>query len=132
MEKQHVRKCLIICETQLAGGLSLKKLKYFEVIKKFIINNYYYLLLSLLIIPLFFWLHLLQNICQQGVSRVCIIPYKDGSKAPIRLSGRGKPCLAFVCSGMFGLSITPKEKPFSTQFPFDKKTCTQKRGSGGN
>ena len=29
--EQHVRKSLVICATQLAGGLLLKKVKYFEV-----------------------------------------------------------------------------------------------------
>ena len=39
-----------------------------------------------------------------------IVPYNNGSKAPIRLSGRGRFCLAFARSGMFGLDIVPKEK----------------------
>ena len=39
-----------------------------------------------------------------------IVPYNDGSKAPIRLSGRGRSCLAFVRSGTFGLGIAPKEE----------------------
>ena len=30
-QEQHVRKSIAICATQLAGGLLLKKLKYFEV-----------------------------------------------------------------------------------------------------
>ena len=30
-QEKHVRKSLVICATQLAGGLLLKKLKYFEV-----------------------------------------------------------------------------------------------------
>ena len=30
-QEEHVRKSLVICATQLAGGLLLKKLKYFEV-----------------------------------------------------------------------------------------------------
>ena len=32
-----------------------------------------------------------------------------GSKAPIRLSGRGKSCLVHTKPGMFGLGIVPKE-----------------------
>ena len=39
-----------------------------------------------------------------------IVPYTNGSKTPIRLSGRGRSCLAFATSGMFGLGIAPKEK----------------------
>ena len=39
-----------------------------------------------------------------------IVPYKDGSKAPICLSVRGRSCLAFARSGIFGLDIAPKEK----------------------
>ena len=31
-QEQHVRKSLVICATQFAGGLLLKELKYFEVI----------------------------------------------------------------------------------------------------
>ena len=30
-QEQHVRKSIAICATQLAGGLLLKRLKYFEV-----------------------------------------------------------------------------------------------------
>ena len=45
------------------------------------------------------------------VRAACIIvPYNDGSKAPIRLSARGRSCPAFVRSEMFGLGIAPKEK----------------------
>ena len=45
------------------------------------------------------------------VRAACIIvPYNDGSKAPIRLSGRGRSSLAFARSGMFGLGIALKEK----------------------
>ena len=33
-QEQHVRKPSVICETQLAEGLVLKMLKYFEVILK--------------------------------------------------------------------------------------------------
>ena len=45
------------------------------------------------------------------VRAACIIvPYNDGSKAPIWLSGRGRSCLAFVRSWMFGLGIAPMEK----------------------
>ena len=29
-QEQHVRKSLVICTTQLAGGFLLKKLEYFE------------------------------------------------------------------------------------------------------
>ena len=39
-----------------------------------------------------------------------IVPYNNGSKAPIRLSGRGRSCLALVRSRIFGLGIAPKEK----------------------
>ena len=39
-----------------------------------------------------------------------IVPYNNGSKAPIRLSGRGRSILAFVRSGMFGQGIALKEK----------------------
>ena len=39
-----------------------------------------------------------------------MVPYNNGSKAPIRLSGRGRSCLAFARSGMFRLGIEPKEK----------------------
>ena len=39
-----------------------------------------------------------------------IIPYNDGSKAPIWLLGRGRCCLAFVRSGIIGLGIAPMEK----------------------
>ena len=39
-----------------------------------------------------------------------IVPYNDSSEAPIQLSGRGKSCLAFPRSGMFGLGTAPKEK----------------------
>ena len=39
-----------------------------------------------------------------------IVPYNDGSKKPIRLLRRGKSCLVFARSGMFALSIAPKEK----------------------
>ena len=39
-----------------------------------------------------------------------IVPYNDSPKAPIRLSGKGRSCLTFVRSGMFGLGIAPKEK----------------------
>ena len=39
-----------------------------------------------------------------------IVQYNDGSKAPIRLPGRGASCLAFVRSAKFGLGIAPKEK----------------------
>ena len=45
------------------------------------------------------------------VRAACIIvPQNDGLKAPIQLSGKGRSCLAFARSGMFGLSIAPKEK----------------------
>ena len=44
-----------------------------------------------------------------------IVPYNDGSKASIRLSGRVRSCLAFAGSRMFGLDIAPKEK-LSRQF----------------
>ena len=45
------------------------------------------------------------------VRAACIIvPYNDGCKAHTRLSGRGKPFLVFVRSGMFGIGIAPKEK----------------------
>ena len=36
LEYEHVRKSLATCATQLAGGLLLKKLKYFEVM----LNNF--------------------------------------------------------------------------------------------
>ena len=56
------------------------------------------------------------------VRATCIIvPYNDGSEAPIWLSERGRSCLAFAESGMFGLGMAPKEKrshlfkPFSIQ-----------------
>ena len=46
-----------------------------------------------------------------NVRAACVIAlYNDGSKVPIRLSGRGRSCLAFATFGMFGLSIAPKEK----------------------
>ena len=38
-----------------------------------------------------------------------IVPYNDGSEAPIPLSERGRSCLIFGRSGMFGLGIVPKE-----------------------
>ena len=45
------------------------------------------------------------------VRAACIIvPYNDGSKAPIWLSEKERPCLAFARSGMFGLGIMAKEK----------------------
>ena len=45
------------------------------------------------------------------VRSACIIVlYNDGLKAPIRLSGRGRSCLAFARFGMFGLGIAPKRK----------------------
>ena len=45
------------------------------------------------------------------VRAMCIIvPYNDGSKARIQLSGRERSCLAFATSGMFRLGIAPKEK----------------------
>ena len=56
------------------------------------------------------------------VRATCIIvPYNDGSEAPIWLLERARFCLAFTESGMFGLGIAPKEKrsrlfnPFSIQ-----------------
>ena len=45
------------------------------------------------------------------VAASCIIvPYKDGPKAPIRLLQRGRTCLAFARSTMFGLRVGLKEK----------------------
>ena len=39
-----------------------------------------------------------------------IVPYGDDSKASIRLSGRGRSCIAFVRPVVFGLGIALKEK----------------------
>ena len=45
------------------------------------------------------------------VRPVCIIlPYNDGLKAPIQVSGRRRPCLAFARYGMFGQVLAPEEK----------------------
>ena len=50
---------------------------------------------------IYVFLHIL-FMCASKVRTACIIvPYKDGSKAPIRLSWRGRSCLAFVRSGIF-------------------------------
>ena len=58
----------------------------------------------------FFFLHILFKYASK-VRATCIIPpYNDGSKAPIRLLGKGRSCLTFVRTGMFGLGIAPKEK----------------------
>ena len=87
--------------------------------------NYYllYVLLLSLLIPLLLLLLLLLLACYifylmyaSKVRDACIIvPYNDGSKSPIRLSGRGRSCVAFGRSRMFGLDIAPKEK-LSRQF----------------
>ena len=59
----------------------------------------------------FFFCYIFYLTYASKVRGTCIIvPYNDGSKAPIRLSGRGRSCLAFARSGMFGLGIAPKEK----------------------
>ena len=83
----------------------------------------YVLLLSLLIPLLLLLLLLLSLVCYifylmyaSKVRAACIIvPYNDGSKSPIRLSARGRSCVAFGRSRMFGLDIAPKEK-LSRQF----------------
>ena len=47
------------------------------------------------------------------VRAACIVAtYNNDSKATIRLSERGRSCLAFVTSGMFGRGIVPKEKVY--------------------
>ena len=76
-----------------------------------------------------FFLHILFKYASKVRATCIILPYNDGSKAPIRLSGRGRSCLAFVRSGMFGLGIAPKEK-LSTQIRFRNKTCNWKSGYG--
>ena len=55
-------------------------------------------------------LHILFKYASKVRAACIIVPYNDGFEAPIRLSGRGRSCLAFVRSGMFGLGIAPKEK----------------------
>ena len=81
--------------------------------------NYYLLyLLLLLSLLLLLPLLLLSLSCYifyftyaSEVRAACIIiPYNDGSRAPIWLSGRGRSYLAFTRSEMFGLRIAPKEK----------------------
>ena len=46
-----------------------------------------------------------------NVRTACIIaPYNAGLRGPLRLSGRGRSCLALARCGFFGLSIAPNEK----------------------
>ena len=67
----------------------------------------YVSIIVIILLLLFFFLHILFKYARV----LCIIvPYNDGSKAPIQLSGRGRSCLAFVRSEIFGLGIAPKEK----------------------
>lgn len=49
--------------------------------------------------------------CASKVRATCIIiPYKDPSKTPIQLTGKGRYCLAFARFWMFGLGIAPQKK----------------------
>ena len=74
--------------------------------------NFIYLFIYLFLFIYFFWLHILFYLTYASkVRAACVVlPYNDGSKAPIRLSGRGRFCLVVARSGMFGLGIAPKEK----------------------
>ena len=84
------------------------------------------LLLLLLLIPLLLLL-IFCFICYlmyaSNVRAVCIlITCNDGSKAPIRLSGRGRSCLTFARSGRRNFFAC------STKFPFRNNSGTWKRG----
>ena len=61
-------------------------------------------------IYIYIFLHILFKYASKVRATYIIIPENNGSKAPIQLSGRGRSCLAFVRSGMFGLGTAPKEK----------------------
>ena len=111
---------------------------YYLLIYLFIhyFNYNYFLLLLLLLIPLlllllfFCYIFCSTNTCKARAACI-IVPHNDGSKASIRLSGRGRSCLAFAKSGMFGLGIASKAKlTYSTQFSIRNKTCTWNRGDG--
>ena len=58
--------------------------------------------------------------CQQSNSLCIIVLYNGGSKAPIRLLGRGRSCLINVRPGMLGLGMVLKEihLAYSTRFLF--------------
>ena len=87
-----------------------------------------YSFIHLFIVIIFF----LILFCQQGNSPCIIVLYNGGSKAPIRLSGRGRSCLVCTKTGIFELGIKPKEI-HSSLFNLasdQNKTCTWKRGYG--
>ena len=63
----------------------------------------YYLFISSTYLLIYYCYYLIITI-------IIILLYDDGSKAPTRLSGSWRSCLAFVRSGMFGLGMVPKEK----------------------
>ena len=59
---------------------------------------------------MYIFLHILFRYASKVRAGCIIIPYNDGSKAPIQLWGRGRSCLAYARSRMFGLGIAPKER----------------------
>ena len=61
-------------------------------------------------IYIYIFLHILFKYASKVRATYIIIPENDGSKAPIQLLGRGRSCLGFVRSGIFGLGIAPKKK----------------------
>ena len=69
----------------------------FTIIFLFIYLLTYYLLFIYLLLFLFFSIY-----CYT-------VMYSGGSKAPIRLSERGRSCLVYTKPGIFGLAIVPKE-----------------------
>ena len=65
----------------------------------------------MIIIILLFFGYIFSLTYASKVAASCIIvPYKDGPKAPIRLLQRGRTCLAFPRSTMFGLRVGLKER----------------------
>ena len=70
--------------------------------------------------------------CQYCNSPCIIVLYDGGFKAPIRLSGRERSCLACTKLGMFELGIKSKEIHSCLFNPVfnQNKTCTWKRGYG--
>ena len=68
-----------------------------------------FLLSIYLFIHSFTYLFFSYTVMLVGFTPSIIVLYNGGSKAPIRLSGRGKSCLFYTKCGMFGLGIVPKE-----------------------
>ena len=64
----------------------------------------YFFIYFIYLLFLFFFGYILYLTCASKIRAGCIIvQYNDGSKAPIPLFGRGRPCVAFARSKMLDL-----------------------------